>query len=194
MFELFYKYLILNNKASLPGIGSFLVEQIPASMDFENKKIIPPSQKISLTNLVNEHEVASFQNFLNQELSVSNDESLSKINAFTQNIQSQITSNGSLELPNIGKLIKNINGGFSLNTNNNSETKQVLSDIWINKSQAANTNFMDVYSDTMPTIIRRENFVENNSVFINKESEDYWWVWAIVLAIMGLGALLYYYI
>jgi hypothetical protein len=194
MFELFYKYLILNNKASLPGIGSFLVEQIPASMDFENKKIIPPSQKISLTNLVNEHEVASFQNFLNQELSVSNDESLSKINAFTQNIQSQITSNGSLELPNIGKLIKNINGGFSLNTNNNNETKQVLSDIWINKSQAANTNFMDVYSDTMPTIIRRENFVENNSVFINKESEDYWWVWAIVLAIMGLGALLYYYI
>ncbi|MFY8129002.1 MAG: hypothetical protein ACOVMM_11535 [Chitinophagaceae bacterium] len=194
MFELFYKYLILNNKASLPGIGSFLVEQIPASMDFEHKKLIPPSQKISLNNNVNEQEVLSFQNFLTQELAVNNDESLQKLNTFTQTIQHQITSNGSLELPNIGKLVKNINGGFSLNTNISTENKQILSDLWINKSQAANTNFMDVYSDTMPTIIRRENFVENNAVFINKETEDYWWVWAIVLAIMGLGALLYYYI
>jgi len=194
MFELFYKYLILNNQASLPGIGSFLVEQIPASMDFENKKLIPPSQKISLNNTENVEEVLSFQSFLNQELNIDNNQSWQKLTAFTENIQTQILSNGSLELPNIGKLAKNINGGFTLNTSNSADNKQALTDLWINKSQAANTNFMDVYSDTMPTIIRRDNFVENNNVFINKESEDYWWVWAIVLAIMGLGALLYYYI
>ncbi len=194
MFELFYKYLIINNKASLPGIGSFLVEQVPASMDFENKKIIPPSQKISLSNIVNDQEVLSFQHFLNKELQVDAAESWQKLSSFAQTIQNQIASNGTLDLPNIGKLVKNISGGFSLNSNNSNEDNKVLNDIFINKSQAANTNFMEVYSDVMPTIIRRENFTENNDVFINKEAEDYWWVWAIVLAIMGLGALLYYYI
>lgn len=194
MFELFYKYLIINNKASLPGIGSFLVEQVPASMDFENKKIIPPSQKISLSNIVNDQEVLNFQHFLNKELQVNAAESWQKLSSFAQTIQNQIASNGTLDLPNIGKLVKNISGGFSLNSNNSNEDNKVLNDIFINKSQAANTNFMEVYSDVMPTIIRRENFTENNDVFINKEAEDYWWVWAIVLAIMGLGALLYYYI
>jgi hypothetical protein len=53
---------------------------------------------------------------------------------------------------------------------------------------------MDIYANVQPSIIKQSNFQGNSEKLVAKEKEDYWWVIAIVLAIMGLGALLYYYI
>ena len=39
MYKYFYKYLILNGKATLQGIGSFTTQTIAAKIDFENKII-----------------------------------------------------------------------------------------------------------------------------------------------------------
>lgn len=191
MYELFYKYLLLNNKVYLPGIGNFALTQIPASMDFENKKLIPPSQSISL----NASEIGDnfyLHQFLSKELNVSDVEAALKIDSFSKDIQAQANQFGSVLLPGIGRLKKGFMGSFDLELEK--ENKEVLPDIWIDKSQASNTSLMEVYSNVTPGIIRREGIIEAPEVFAKPESEDYWWVYAIILAVMGLGALLYYYI
>lgn len=194
MYEILYKYLILNNKVSLPNVGTFIVENIPAKMDFDNKKLIPPTQTISLNSNLVDNELPQLQNFISKELNISSDDALSKITSFIDEIKNQLSVIGSANIPGIGNLFRNNNGDIALSSSNMNQTSDVLPELLIDKSQAANTNFMEVYSDIKPTIIRREGFIERQDVLVARETEDYWWVWAIVLAIMGLGALLYYYI
>lgn len=191
LYELFYKYLILNGRASMPGIGTFGVEQVPATMDFENKKLTPPTQNIKIESYEIATDTYSLYNYLAKELGVNESEAARRFQEFTHDIEKQIAASGILLLPGIGKIRKEFSG-YVIDAE--TESKQVLPDLWITKTQAATTSLMDVYANVQPSIIKQSNFDGNSEKLVAKEKEDYWWVIAIVLAIMGLGALLYYYI
>lgn len=191
LYELFYKYLILNGRASMPGIGTFGVEQVPATMDYENKKLTPPTQNIKIESYEIATDTYSLYNYLAKELGINESEAARRFQEFTHDIEKQIAANGILLLPGIGKIRKEFSG-YVIDAE--TESKQVLPDLWITKTQAATTSLMDVYANVQPSIIKQSNFDGNAEKLVAKEKEDYWWVIAIVLAIMGLGALLYYYI
>jgi hypothetical protein len=191
LYELFYKYLILNGRASMPGIGTFGVEQVPATMDFENKKLTPPTQNIKIESYEIATDTYSLYNYLAKELGVNESEAARRFQELTHDIEKQIAASGILLLPGIGKIRKEFSG-YVIDAE--TESKQVLPDLWITKTQAANTSLMDIYANVQPSIIKQSNFQGNSEKLVAKEKEDYWWVIAIVLAIMGLGALLYYYI
>ena len=150
MYEILYKYLILNNKVSLPNVGTFIVENIPAKMDFDNKKLIPPTQTISLNSNLVDNELPQLQNFISKELNISSDDALSKITSFIDEIKNQLSVIGSANIPGIGNLFRNNNGDIALSSSNMNQTSDVLPELLIDKSQAANTNFMEVYSDIKP--------------------------------------------
>jgi hypothetical protein len=175
----------------MPGIGTFGIEQVPATMDFENKKLTPPTQNIKLESYEIATDTYSFYNYLAKELNVNESEAARRFKEFTHDVEKQTVANGGLLLPGIGNLRKEF-AGYVID--NETESKQVLPDLWITKTQAATTSLMDVYSSEQPSIIRQANFAAAGDKLVKAEKEDYWWVFAIVLAIMGLGALLYYYI
>ena len=179
-------------RASMPGIGTFGVEQIPATMDFENKKLNPPTQNIRLESSEIATDTYSFYNYLARELNINESDAARRFQEFTHDIQKQAATNGSVLLPGIGRMKKDYATGYVIETENDS--KQVLPDLWITKTQAANTGLLDVYANEQPSIIKRGNIETEIDRLVVKEKEDYWWVFAIVIAIMGLGALLYYYI
>ncbi len=192
LYELFYKYLILNGRASMPGIGTFGVEQVPATMDFENKKLNPPTQNIRLESFDIATDTYSLYNYLARELKVDESEAARRFQEFSHEIQKQANASQTVLLPGIGKLRKDLVNGFLIDPE--TENKQVMQDLWISKTQAANTGLLDIYNTGKPDSIKEYNPNSNPEKMIVKESDDYWWVIAIVLAIMGLGALLYYYI
>ena len=191
LYELFYKYLILNGRASMPNIGTYAIEQVPATMDFENKKLNPPTQSVHLESSEIATDTYSLYNYLAKELGVNESDAARRFQEFSHDIQKQVATSGSIVLPGIGRLKKDYNG-YSIEPE--TESKQVLPDLWITKTQAASTSLMDVYAAVQPSIIKQSNFDSNVEKLSVKEKEDYWWVIAIVLGIMGLGALLYYYI
>lgn len=192
LYELFYKYLILNGRASMPGIGTFGIEQVPATMDFENKKLNPPTQNIRLESFDIATDTYSLYNYLARELKVDESEAARRFQEFAHDIQKQANSNQTVLLPGIGRLRKDLINGYVIDPE--TENKQVMQDLWISKTQAANTGLLDVYTSGKPEAPKEYSPESNTANKITKESEDYWWVIAIVLAIMGLGALLYYYI
>jgi hypothetical protein len=53
---------------------------------------------------------------------------------------------------------------------------------------------VDVYDTAESTIITQEVEISSEQKIVVNKQEDYWWVYAIILALMGVGALLYYYI
>jgi hypothetical protein len=194
LYELFYKYLILNGKASMPGIGTFAIEQVAATMDFENKKLNPPTQNVILESNDIATDTYSFYNYIANELNVNESEAARRFQEFTHGIQKQVSNDGDLLLHGIGKLRKNqFDIGYILEAE--TESKQVLPDLWITKTQAADTSLLDVYSTAQPSIIKRAKIDGDGFAHTTiSEKQDYWWVFAIIIAIMGLGALLFYYI
>jgi len=175
----------------MPGIGTFGVEQIPATMDFENKKLTPPTQNIKLETNEIATDTYSLYNYLAKELNVNESEAARRFKDFTHDIEKQTAANGTLLLPGIGKLRKDYSGYV---IDPETDSKQVLPDLWVTKSQAASTGLLDVYAQVQPSIIKQSKIESTTDRLVVTEKEDYWWVIAIVLAIMGLGALLYYYI
>jgi len=190
MYGLFYKYLILNQKADIPGLGNFIIESIPARMDIVRQSLTAPSQSFSF-----HHDKAvtdkSFFQFLAREMNVSEMEAINRFNGFSRKIKDNAL-HGGIDMPGIG----------TLGTNNEGEIffhpikKQfpVFSEIRLNLSPAANANLVDLYDSGETKIITQETEAPPEEKIVMKEKEDYWWVYAIVLALMGLGALLYYYI
>lgn len=193
MYELFYKYLILNHKISLPGVGSFSVERIPAKMDFVSRSLFAPKEVIQFNKeqLVTEK---GFYDFVEKNLNMSETEAISHFNDFAHQIKDKASQAGGISLPGLGLLRTDFDGSlyFVADENKTQPLKQIYLD---NSATTANANLVDVYDTGESTIITQEVEVSasEEKIVINKQ-EDYWWVYAIILALMGVGALLYYYI
>lgn len=190
MYELFYKYLIVNQKAGLPGVGNFYVESVPAKLDIVNRTLTAPFQSINFSADAPVNDRA-FYDYLSRELKLNGIEAVTQFNELSKQIQETAAKNA-VALPGIGTLKKNEAGEFIFYPEINANT--LFPQIHLNNSVAADAKIVSVYDSGETKIITQEAIAPEEEKIIMSESEDYWWVYAIILALMGLGALLYYYI
>lgn len=190
MYEILYKYLILNNKISLPGIGSFFIESVPAKMNIVTNSLIAPARLVSFTAEVDSIP-NRFYEYLSREMQLNEIEAATKFNQFSNELKGSAL-NGGVTLPGLGKLQKNTEGTLFFMEEEKSDI--LWPEIKINNTTDINTNLIDVYNSGETKIITQEGIAPVEEKITREEDEDYWWVWAIILALCGIGALLYYYI
>ncbi|MBN8838073.1 MAG: hypothetical protein J0I09_12490 [Sphingobacteriia bacterium] len=190
MYDLFYNYLLVNHKAVLPGLGSFSIENVPAKLDFVTQSLSAPAQKIVFNA---NHSVIDKQFFfyLSKELKVSEQEAGNQLNQFAQKVKDNAL-NGGIELPGIGSLQKSSADEVYFVPKHN--ILSVLPNINLRHSIASGANLVDLYDAGNARIIKQSENAPPETKIETTDKEDYWWVYAIILAVMGLGALLYYYI
>ena len=190
MYEIFYKYLIVNQKIGLPGVGNFYIESIPAKIDIVHSTLTAPSQSVifSVEAPLNDR---SFFDYLSREMKLNGIEAVTRFNEFSQQINERAINSGAI-LPGIGTLKKNENGQFSFYPEIKNNT--LLPQIHINDSVVADSKLIAVYDSGETKIITQESAAPEEEKIVMHDSDDFWWVYAIILALMGLGALLYYYI
>jgi hypothetical protein len=190
MYELFYKYLLLNHHVALPGVGNFTVVDVSAKLDFITQSIAAPSQVIQFqqSHSVNDK---GFYFYAAKTLQINEAEANQQVMHFAQTIKDAAFNDG-VELPGIGSLKKATDDTlfFIPETNQHS----VLSNIRLSNTVAADANLVDLYDAGENRIIVQKVKPLKQEHEMAAEKEDYWWVYAIVLAVFGLGALLFYYI
>ena len=191
MYELFYKYFILNHRTGLPGIGNFYLESIPSKIDIVTRTLSAPSHKILFSQGKAELD-QSFFDFLAAELKMNSIDISKYFNEFARTIRETATEEGGAHLPGLGTLIQNEQEEFIFHPEYKSSTLLPL--IHLNDSVAANSKIVDVYDSGETKIIRQKKAAAAEEKIVMSESDDYWWVYAVILALMGFGALLYYYI
>jgi hypothetical protein len=190
MYELLYKYLILNQKLGLPGVGSFYIESIPAKMDIVAGTLTAPKKVVNF-NKESTTVDRAFYDYLISELNLNETEVIQKLNGFGQQVKQAAQQNG-ISLPGIGMLKIAYQGDLTFYP----ETKygNLLPIINLNASLASGSNPAAVV-DSVETKIIIQNTTSPEKVELRLQSkEDYWWVYAIALALVGLGALLFHYI
>lgn len=186
MFQLFYKYLILNKKASVPGLGVFFIERKPARLDFANKVFLSPALQIvfepkpSLTD-------NRMYSFISLEQKIEETEAVSRYYEFANNIKEKLNQNRNVTLPGIGILSQSADGELSFQA---TTFNQYFPDAVAERVLRKNTEHAVLVGE-----INRTN-TEMKEMLVQDVSpaKDNWWVFAIVLGVVGIASLLYYYL
>jgi nucleoid DNA-binding protein len=193
MYQEIYKYFVLNRKISIPGIGNFSVNTDSAKLDFVTGVLHAPQPKVAFEKGQPAIDRQFFQ-YLSKALNVDEKQAVQSFQAFSQSIKENIDSNKPVELPGIGKLQKGYSDDDILFTEEQTATTAYLNDIKLSSATDSKANLVELYKTGDNLIITEETEDDRLEMIIKEKDEDYWWVYALILALMGVGALLYYYI
>lgn len=180
MFHLLYKYLIFHKYVKIPGVGHFTIEKQPSRIDMENKVIHAP---VSIIKYRDETDVAdkSFYNFLATELKIEVVDAVRQFQDFSFQLKNNIAAKKVVELPSFGtlQLVKN---------QINFQQAPVLADY-----------YPDISLDSSSSLHHSSNAEEEGALVSEEDSDEvrparsFWWLYALILGLIGVGAIVYYY-
>ncbi len=168
MYQIIAPSLFQNKVCVLPGIGTLLMVSHPAETDFIHSRISAPFETIYFTL------PAQDENLFNE------------FSAISELLLKELNENGSVELPGVGTFTKIVGAGvqFSAITiepfyNQPIEVERVI------RQDASHAILV---GDQQTTSVKMSGFFNNQTT-----PSDWWWIWAVVLAVIGIGALLFYF-
>lgn len=171
MFHILHKYLVLHHQLVVPQVGLFYVEKEPAAYQDDNGALSAPRL---LVHFAQKHQAAadkSFFEFLTRETGQEEADAIRDYLAFANDLQEKLASNKTAVWKGVGTLFL--------------EDKDLI------RFERA-TDLQDLLP---PLVIPVTNLVDATEVETEEApARDYWWYYAIILLILGLGALAYYYI
>lgn len=185
MYAVLNKFLTLFHHLTLPGIGNLRVEQKPAQIDIANRSVYKPAPKIIFSN----EELPAdrqFFHFLSQELHIDEVQAIRRFTDFATQLQADIKANGVINLKGLGTLKKQNGNTLAFEQSMIPEYFPVLTAERIVRKNATHTVMVgetEKTSDEMHAVLEEEAVV----------NEDRWWIPAIILAVIGIAALIYYY-
>ena len=193
MYSFLYKYFLVNKRVGIPGLGAFSLQEIPASLDFVKGVLHAPQSKISFTRSEDSAIDKNLFIYLSKEMQLEEWQVATKFQEFTNAIKNNIEGNMAVELPGIGKLQRGYDDDVFFIADNEA-THISSADIKLNNTNDSRSNLVELYSTGENLILTEETEEDKLEMIVKEKQEDYWWVYALILALMGVGALLYYYI
>lgn len=187
MYPMIHKYLLQHKKVSIPGIGHFAIETKSASINGEQNVLLAPQQYISFKS---ETALADrvFYNFLAKELHIEEIDAIKKFHEFTYQLKSDINNVEGVQFNGIGSLKKQPDGSFVFEAENSLE------------NYFADIHLPEVSTESVETPLqhlqlKNEDFsnIELTPADEAETKPDYWWIYAIVLALAAIAAIWYKY-
>lgn len=160
--------LFQNKTCRLPGIGTLSVITSKAETDFVNSRLLAPVPSIVFLGTQED------QNVFNE------------FTALSELIKNELDKKGSVTLKSVGNFIKNEGGiiDFIPQQINKIFTPAVIAERVL---RPATEHIKLVGDKETINIEMSEYFVEENTV-----PKDNWWIWAIILGLVGAGVIGYY--
>lgn len=187
MHEHLYKYLVLYRKLNIPKLGSFSIINETAHFDKATGLLFAPRPVIRFLAEEIPDPDKIFFDFLAEELGVDEVTAMKEFQDFSYQFRKNIAENHLALLPGVGRITKGAEGNifFTAETYLNEFLPPIEPD----------KNFRFVHkkvpneTDIPQAEVMEENFEEE----VETSGKDYWWVYAIILLVIGSGALLLYY-
>lgn len=188
MYPVIYKYLLQHKKVSIPGIGSFVMKHKSANLNADENLLNAP-----VTAIVYKAETAladkSFYNFVSNELQIEEIEAIKNFHEYTYQLKQDATKAEAIVLPGIGKLTKQADGSYEF------LQETVLQEYYAavtftevkkeNTTDTSNLNTLTLKNEKLA------NLDSSSTVEEEAEKEDYWWIYAAILGLIGVAAIVY---
>lgn len=181
MFNLLYKYLVLYNYVNIPGVGHFTIEKQPARLDIDAKIIHAPIFVVKYKHETDSADKA-FYNFIAGEMNIDVVDAIRQFQDFAFQLKNNIKSGKVAELPCFGTLKMERDEVKFL-------PDPVLKEYYpsLNVDDASLSAINDVIVDDEEQMNSVDETAEDYP------AKSYWWLYALILAIAGIGAIVYYY-
>lgn len=169
MYQIIAPTLFQNKTCRLPGIGTLVMVTNPAQTDFVNSTIYGPTETI---DFIAEPD---------------DDKGFNEFSAFSELLRRTLEEDGSFLLQGIGKFIKNETGTINfepigpdpvftppvpaVTVNRQTQAKHAL---LVGDQETTNVEMAEYYTAKAP-------------------SRNRWWLWAILLAAIGIGMIAVYF-
>jgi len=169
--QLLYKYLVLNGQLGLPDIGYFTIHRQPAAPDAAGKVLLSPVQQVQFEPKPVQADKNLFL-FLAQETEADEVTAIGQFNEWVKSIKEKLLQQSVAELPWMGFLRLTEEGSYRF--------------------------------EAMPLSIGQQSVdlpegLEWKTISIENEPTDEtndagWWIYAIILLLLGLAAIAYRYL
>ena len=184
MYQYLAKYFSLNKKLVLPGIGLLNASAKPSQLEFVEKTLHAPVYAISFQqdeNVTDYH----FISFLSKEINVSEHDAGNRFSNFIQQLINKLQAGLALQLPGLGLLSKNDDAYNFISTDTLQQLYLGVSAERVIRQNAQHT--VRVGED-------HKTSTEMYEILHKEATHDRWWIAAIVLSVVGIAAILYYYL
>lgn len=181
MYAELYQYLVQYKQLPVPGIGTFLVERIPAAVNFPERKIEPPVYGVSLQPVSNSPS-KSFFIWLGAALQVSDREAVIRYNDFAFDLKSQLSGGDIVNWNGVGQLSKGLAGDIKFIPQ---EKRSLESSVKAEKVMREKAEHMVRVGEDEKTSAEMTELLSHTD-----EKKSYWWAYAlivIVLSVMFIG-------
>ena len=186
MKEILLKYLLQYQQLGLPGIG-FLQVYIRASQtDIVNKRILPPSPAARITSDIPVPAEKDQVRFIARSMQVSEDVAERQLQDFSQAALDGIRKGIPLEWEGFGLIRKGIAGDMTFDLT--SKTIFAFPSVAAERVIRTNAEHTIQVGDTEKTNTEMAELLQEEPTIRRSR----WWIWALVLGAIGLGAIGYY--
>lgn len=191
MEQYLLKYLVLHKHLTIPKIGVFNIEQLSAQIDGTNHLLYPPSQVIRFKQELGSPD-RSFYDFMIHESGMELVDIIKYLQNFSQKIIEESQEATGAILKGIGTLKKEDTGHILFFSERPLEYlfPQVKIDKAISLAKSNSMKQSDFKRKELEGDELREFLGQSNDA----EGGDNWLVYALGLLLLGVGALLFYYI
>lgn len=187
MIDILNKYLVQHKNINIPGLGTLYLERLSAQADPVNKQILPPRYTVRFDKYFDAPDKAFFT-YLASQRKVPDYEAIKLYNQFAQDIRSKIKAEEKALWKDMGFFSKDSSGDIIFEPVYESlqPFTPVTAAIIQRETVVEPAPETDaVASDTEPVIVENELVAEPAS------GRNLWWVYAIILGVIGLAILFF---
>jgi hypothetical protein len=176
---LLQSFFLLHRRFSIPALGTVLVKKAPAYHDFSNNLIYPAKEEIEFNPEPLPALIGSFEKYALALKSVTREE----IEAFFMSLKADLKAKGQVEFKGIGVL--------SIEHNTYRITANELTECYLPPVPIkALIHEGELHEIKVGEDIRTN--AEMKALLAERKTKDYWWVYALILLVVAVGAILYY--
>lgn len=186
MKEILLKYLLQYQQLGLPGIG-FLQVYIRASQtDIVNRRIVPPSPAARITTEIPVPAENDQVRFIARSMQVSEDVAERQLEDFCHAALEGIRKGVPLEWEGFGLIRKGIAGDMTFELT----SKSIFAFPSVAAERVIRTNAEHTIQvgDSEKTTTQMAELLQEEPVI----RRSHWWIWALVLGVIGLTAIAFY--
>lgn len=184
MYQYLAKYFSLHKRMVLPGIGILTAETKPSHLEFIEKTLHGPIASIAFRqdeNIDDKHFIA----FLSKEINATEKDATRRFEHFMYHLNAALQSGQTYNLPGIGILWGNEHGVRFTCTD---VLQQLLPGVTAEKVIRQHAQHTIRVGEDHKTSNEMEALLQRTV------EQDRWWIGAVVLGVLGVGAILYYYL
>ena len=184
MYAELYQYLIQHKQLLVPGIGTFLVERIPAAVNFPERKIEPPVYGVSLQPVSNSPSKKFFI-WLGAALQVSDREAVIRYNDFAFDLKNQLSGGDIVNWNGVGQLSKGLAGDIKFIPQ---EKRSLESSVKAEKVMREKAEHMVRVGEDEKTSAEMTELLSHTD-----EKKSYWWAYALIVTVLSVMFIGWYF-